>query len=139
MTELANIKRDSNKRLDQGICDVQAGASGQVGQEFSQVDATLTKDALIEMIREKVGFPVKEAKEILEIILEEVKLKLEEGKEVKISGFGKWTVKEKRSRPGRNPHTGDRIEISARRVVTFHPSDKLRDSVNKAYAERDGQ
>ena len=76
------------------------------------MDATLTKDALIEMIRDKVGYPVKEAKEILEIILEEVKLKLEEGKEVKISGFGKWTVKEKRSRPGRNPHTGDRIEIS---------------------------
>jgi len=97
------------------------------------VEGTLTKDALIEMIRDKVGYPVKEAKEILEIILEEVKARLEEGKEVKISGFGKWTVKEKRSRPGRNPHTGDRIEISARRVVTFHPSDKLRDSVNRAY------
>ena len=100
--------------------------------------ATLTKDALIEMIRDKVGYPVKEAKEILEIILEEVKLKLEEGKDVKISGFGKWTVKEKNSRPGRNPHTGDRIEISARRVVTFHPSDKLRDSVNRAYQNQIG-
>ena len=70
-------------------------------------------------------------KEILEIILEEIKLRLEDGKDVKISGFGKWTVKEKRARPGRNPHTGERIEISARRVVTFHPSDKMRDSVNK--------
>ena len=85
------------------------------------MDGTLTKDALIEMIRDKVGYPVKEAKEILEIILEEVKLKLEEGKEVKISGFGKWTVKEKRSRPGRNPHTGgrqpkDRHGPSARRA-----------------------
>ncbi len=96
------------------------------------MEGTLTKDALIEMIRDKVGYPVKEAKDILEIILEEIKLRLEEGKEVKISGFGKWTVKEKRSRPGRNPHTGDRIEISARRVVTFHPSDKLRDSVNRS-------
>jgi integration host factor subunit alpha len=91
---------------------------------------TLTKDTLIELIREKVGYPVKEAKEILEMILEEVKLRLEEGKEVKISGFGKWTVKEKKSRPGRNPHTGEKIEISARRVVTFQPSDKLRDAVN---------
>src|SRR3954469_2965320 len=99
---------------------------------------TLTKDALIEMIRDKVGYPVTEAKDILEIILEEVKLKLEEGTEVKISGFGKWTVKEKRSRPGRNPHTGERIQISARRVVTFHPSDKLRESVNKAYDSRGG-
>jgi integration host factor subunit alpha len=94
---------------------------------------TLTKDVLIEMIRDKVGYPVKEAKEILEMILEEVKLKLEEGQDVKISGFGKWAVREKRTRPGRNPHTGKRIEISARRVVTFHPSDKLRDSVNGAW------
>ncbi len=92
---------------------------------------TLTKDTLIEMIRDKVGFPVKEAKDILETVLEEIKQKLEDGREVKISGFGKWTVKEKRSRPGRNPHTGQRIEITARRVVTFHPSDKLRESVNR--------
>ena len=92
---------------------------------------TLTKDLLVEMIRDKVGYPVKEAKEILEIIPEEIKLRLEDGKDVKISGFGKWTVKEKRSRPGRNPHTGEKIEISARRVVTFHPSDKMRESVNK--------
>lgn len=95
---------------------------------------TLTKDVLVEMIRDKVGYPVKEAKDILEIILEEIKLRLEDGKDVKISGFGKWTVKEKRSRPGRNPHTGEKIEISARRVVTFHPSDKMRDSVNKRFA-----
>ncbi len=94
------------------------------------MSSTLTKDLLIELIRDKVGFPVKEAKDILEMILEEVKLKLEEGQEVKISGFGKWTVRSKRSRPGRNPHTGEKIEITSRRVVTFHPSDKLRDCVN---------
>lgn len=92
---------------------------------------TLTKDTVIELIRDKIGFPIKEAKDILEMILEEIKLKLEEGEEVKISGFGKWTVKEKRARPGRNPHTGDKIQITARKVVTFHPSDKLRASVNK--------
>ncbi len=95
---------------------------------------TLTKDTLIEMIRDRVGYPVNEAKDILEIILEEIKGKLEAGQEVKISGFGKWIVKEKRSRPGRNPHTGDKIEISARRVVTFSPSDKLRDAVNDRVA-----
>lgn len=95
---------------------------------------TLTKDILVEMIRERAGFPVKEAKEILEMILEEIKSKLEEGREVKISGFGKWAVKEKKSRPGRNPHTGDRIEITARKVVTFKPSDKLRDMVNAGAA-----
>lgn len=91
---------------------------------------TLTKDVLIEILREKMNYSVKESKNVLELILEEVKNKLEKGEDVKISGFGKWTVKEKRSRPGRNPHTGQRIEISARRVVSFHPSDKLRESVN---------
>lgn len=94
---------------------------------------TLTKDILIEQMREKFGYSVKEAKEILEMILEEMKSKLEEGQDVKISGFGKWAVRSKRSRPGRNPHTGDRIEISSRRVVTFHPSDKLRESVNASW------
>ena len=96
---------------------------------------TLTKDVLVETIKDKVGYPVKEAKDILEIILEEIKQKLEEGKEVKISGFGKWTVKDKKTRPGRNPHTGEKIAISARRVVSFHPSDKLRDAVSKNLSE----
>lgn len=100
---------------------------------------TLTKDVLIELIRDKAGYPVKEAKEILEIVLEEVKQKLEDGQDVKISGFGKWAVKEKRARPGRNPHTGKKIEISARRVVTFHPSDKLRDSVNAGWSDHKGE
>lgn len=99
------------------------------------MSTTLTKDVLIEMIRDKIGYPVKEAKEILEMILEEVKLKLEDGQDVKISGFGKWAIKEKRARPGRNPHTGKRIEISARKVVTFHPSDKLRDAVNGSWSK----
>ncbi|MBC62040.1 MAG: integration host factor subunit alpha [Zetaproteobacteria bacterium] len=91
---------------------------------------TLTKDLLIELVREKMGYSVKEAKDVIELILDEMKDKLEKGEELKISGFGKWTVREKKSRPGRNPHTGKRIEIAARKVVTFHPSDKLRDSVN---------
>lgn len=93
---------------------------------------TLTKDVLVEMLKEKVGFQAPEAKDILEVILEEVKQSLEEGKEVKISGFGKWSIQDKRSRAGRNPHTGDPMEISARRVVKFSASPKLRISVNKA-------
>ena len=98
---------------------------------------TLTKDRLVEMIRQKTQFSSQEAKKLVEILLETMKGKLEEGDEVKISGFGKWTVKEKASRPGRNPHTGERIEISARRVVTFHPSEKLRDAVNDAVLSDD--
>ncbi len=94
---------------------------------------TLTKDIMVELYREKIGYPVKESRDFLEMILEELKSSLEKGEEVKISGFGKWVVKEKRSRPGRNPHTGQKIEINARRVVNFHPSDKLRDSVNSGH------
>ena len=91
---------------------------------------TLTKDVLVELIRDKAGYPIKEARDIVEMILEDIKSQLEQSKEVKISGFGKWSIKSKKSRPGRNPHTGERIEISARKVVTFHPSDKLRMAVN---------
>lgn len=93
---------------------------------------TLTKDKIVELIRSRTQFSSQEAKNLVESILESIKSKLENGEEVKISGFGKWVVREKRSRPGRNPHTGQRIEISARRVVTFHPSEKLREAVNNA-------
>ena len=98
---------------------------------------TLTKDILIEILREKSNQSVKESKNVLELIIEEIKHKLMIGEDVKISGFGKWTVREKRARPGRNPHTGKRIEISARKVVSFHPSDKLRESVNSQTYEQD--
>ena len=87
---------------------------------------TLTKDMLVELIKSKLGSHTKTSREALEVLLEEIKVRLEKGKDVKISGFGKWMVREKKSRPGRNPHTGKKIEITARRVVTFHPSDKLR-------------
>ena len=93
---------------------------------------TLTKDSLTELIKDKMGFTAKESRDFLEMVLEDLKENLADGSDVKVSGFGKWSIKEKRSRPGRNPHTGKKIEISARRVVTFHPSDKLRDSVNNS-------
>jgi integration host factor subunit alpha len=93
--------------------------------------ATLTKDVLAEKIREKIGFSAKESKDILEMILELIKSTLEKGEEVKISGFGKWAVKDKRSRPGRNPHTGEKIDIEARRVVSFYVSDMMREKVNQ--------
>lgn len=96
---------------------------------------TLTKDMLVELIKNKIACHTKPSREILEILLEEVKHKLEIGEEVKISGFGKWVVREKRPRPGRNPHTGKKIEITARKVVTFHPSDKLRTLVNSENLE----
>lgn len=93
---------------------------------------TLTKDQIVDIIRGRSQFSAQEARKLVEMLLEEVKAKLEKGEDVKISGFGKWAVREKRSRPGRNPHTGAKIEITARRVVTFHPSDKMRDAVNNS-------
>ena len=94
---------------------------------------TLTKDRFAEQIREKMDYSADRAKSIVEMILEEIKSSLESGDNVKISGFGRWAVKHKKARKGRNPHTGDPIEVTARTVVTFHPSDKLRNSVNAGF------
>ena len=91
---------------------------------------TLTKDILSEEIREKIGLSAQTSKQVLELILEAIKSELERGKDVKISGFGKWTVRDKRDRAGRNPYTGEKLNISARRVVTFHPSDILRNRID---------
>ena len=93
---------------------------------------TLTKDRIMELMRAKSQISAQEAKVLVETVIESIKAKLEEGEEVKVSGFGKWVVREKRSRTGRNPHTGEKIEIVARKVVTFHPSEKLRHAVNSA-------
>lgn len=93
---------------------------------------TLTKDRIIETMKNKSQISSQDAKLLVETVIESIKSKLEQGEEVKISGFGKWVVREKKSRPGRNPHTGQKIEITARKVVTFHPSEKLRNMVNEA-------
>ena len=102
---------------------------------MEDLNDTLTKEKICEQMQVKLGFNAKEAKEYLELLLEQIKSELEDGKEVKVSGFGKWTVKDKRSRPGRNPHTGGKITISARHVVSFHPSDKLRSAINSKLVE----
>lgn len=92
---------------------------------------TLTKAELIESIYEKIGFSKKEASDIVELIFETLKTTLERGEKVKISGFGNFVVREKRPRVGRNPQTGQEIEISARRVLTFKPSQVLKTALNK--------
>ncbi len=92
---------------------------------------TLTKEGIVELIMGRMSFSQKEAKQLLELVLEEVKNTLEQGNEVKISGFGKWNVRSKKARPGRNPHTGETLEIAPRKVVTFHPSEKLKKKVNR--------
>lgn len=90
----------------------------------------MTKADLVDAIHEKVGFSKKEAADLVEMIFDSMKDTLSSGNKIKISGFGNFVVREKRSRMGRNPQTGESIEISARRVLTFRPSQVLRAEVN---------
>lgn len=92
----------------------------------------MTKADIVEALYEKVGFSKKEAADLVEMVFDTIKGTLSQGQKIKISGFGNFLVREKRSRVGRNPQTGESIEISARRVLTFRPSQVLRAEVNTA-------
>ena len=92
---------------------------------------TLTKSHLIDAISEQNGFTRKKSIETVEIILEIIKSKIASGEDVMISGFGKFCVREKRERRGRNPATGEDMTLAPRRVVTFKCSGKLRAKVNR--------
>lgn len=93
----------------------------------------LTKAEMADQLFEQLGLNKREAKEIVEMFFEQVRLALEAGAQVKLSGFGNFDLREKKQRPGRNPKTGEEIPISARRVVTFRPGQKLKARV-EAYA-----
>lgn len=93
---------------------------------------TLTKADLAELLFEKVGLNKREAKDVVESFFDEIRLALEKGDIVKLSGFGNFQCREKPQRPGRNPKTGEEMPISARRVVTFHASQKLKSQVESA-------
>lgn len=90
----------------------------------------MTKADIVNSLYEKLGLSKKETARIVEIVLETIKSNLEKGQKIKISGFGNFVVRQKTARKGRNPKTGDEIEISRRKVVTFKPSQLLRKSVN---------
>ena len=91
---------------------------------------TLTKAKVVENVYEELDLPRRQCVEIVESILEIMKRSLENGEDVMISGFGKFAVKEKKARRGRNPATGDEMMLDPRRVVTFKCSGKLRDMIN---------
>jgi len=91
---------------------------------------TLTKDALVNEVAKANGYPRDRSVELVETILELIKSKLVSGENVLISGFGKFCVKEKRERRGRNPGTGEDMMLDARKVVTFKCSGQLRDKIN---------
>lgn len=86
----------------------------------------LTKAGMAEKLFEELGLNKREAKEIVESFFEEIRFSLERNEQVKISGFGNFDLRDKNERPGRNPKTGEEIPISARRVVTFRPGQKLK-------------
>ena len=99
----------------------------------------MTKADIIESVYEKVGFSKKESAEIVELVFDTLKETLERGDKVKISGFGNFQVRQKKARVGRNPQTGKEIEISARRVLTFRPSQVLKSALNGGEVVDDGE
>ena len=90
---------------------------------------TVTKAKLAEALFEEIGFNKREAKELIDQFFEEIRSSLEQGEAVKVSGFGSFLLRDKSSRPGRNPKTGEEVPISARRVVTFRASQKLKNKI----------
>jgi len=98
----------------------------------------LTKADMAERLFEELGLNKREAKDLVDIFFEEVRASLERGTNVKLSGFGNFSLREKTQRPGRNPKTGEEIPILARRVVTFRPGQKLKARV-EAYAGNEQQ
>ncbi len=99
---------------------------------------TLTKANLAERLFDDLGLNKREAKEMVELFFEEIKSSLENGRQVKLSGFGNFDLRDKSERPGRNPKTGEDIPVSARRVVTFRPGQKLKAHI-EGYARTEQQ
>ena len=97
--------------------------------------ATLTKVEIAENLVQKHGLSKAEAKAVVESFFEEIRSTLADGKDVKLSGFGNFELRDKASRPGRNPKTGESVPVSARRVVVFKPGQKLRARVEKTKAK----
>ncbi len=93
---------------------------------------TITKAELADALFERLGLNKREAKDMVDAFFDEIRAALERGESVKLSGFGNFQLRDKPQRPGRNPKTGEEIAITARRVVTFHPSQKLKAAVSDA-------
>ena len=98
---------------------------------------TLTKSDIVEDLNNEIGLNKREAKELVDMLFDYIKNLLSEGQEVKLSGFGNFQLRDKSPRPGRNPRTGEDVEISARRVVTFKSGQKLKESVKTLTNEPD--
>ena len=97
----------------------------------------LRKFDIVKNLNDEIGLNKREAKELVDSFFDNIKKLLSQGHEVKLSGFGNFQLKDKSSRPGRNPRTGDDVEIKARRVVTFKSGQKLKESVKTLTNESD--
>jgi integration host factor subunit alpha len=121
------MRSDSLSALDP---DTKPGLTPE-SDELTGHELTLTKAELGEMLFDQVGLNKREAKDMVDTFFDEIRGALERGESVKLSGFGNFQLRDKPQRPGRNPKTGEAIPISARRVVTFHASQKLKQQIEQ--------
>jgi integration host factor subunit alpha len=127
MNDLTSAELQSVLHADLNRAMREAQARTQAEKELP----TLTKAELAELLFEQVGLNKREAKDMVETFFDEIRDALEQGSSVKLSGFGNFQLRDKPQRPGRNPKTGEEIPITARRVVTFHASQKLKSMVDE--------
>ncbi len=97
---------------------------------------SMTKADIVERIYKEAGFSKKEAAELVDLVFKVIKDTLAKGEKVKISGFGNFSIRDKATRVGRNPQTGTAMNISARRVLTFKPSQILKEDITDRYSHR---
>ncbi|HEX2604984.1 MAG TPA: integration host factor subunit alpha [Oxalicibacterium sp.] len=126
MNDVNSAELQSLLNADLTRAMMQAQARSQAEKDLP----TLTKAELAELLFEQVGLNKREAKDMVETFFDEIRDALERGESVKLSGFGNFQLRDKPQRPGRNPKTGEEIPITARRVVTFHASQKLKSMVD---------
>lgn len=135
MAETTNTMNDVNSVELQSVLAADLDRAVQESKARTQAEKelpTLTKAELSELLFEQVGLNKREAKDMVETFFDEIRNALERGESVKLSGFGNFQLRDKPQRPGRNPKTGEEIPITARRVVTFHASQKLKNMVETA-------
>lgn len=135
MAETTNTMNDVNSVELQSVLAADLDRAVQESKARTQAEKelpTLTKAELSELLFEQVGLNKREAKDMVETFFDEIRNALERGESVKLSGFGNFQLRDKPQRPGRNPKTGEEIPITARRVVTFHASQKLKSMVETA-------
>lgn len=126
-----NISISASQHNDMNSLSAQKNES--ISRKPSQEEVkTVTKAEIAETLYERVGLNKREAKEMVNSFFGHIIESLERGEEVKLSGFGNFTLRTKPERPGRNPRTGVEIPITARRVVSFHASQKLKEIVDSA-------